>query len=171
MKTSNIAALLFLSALFFLVYLLNYTETIQAVSGYSVICVFIMAHASSEIEESLKLSDDVQSGAVESEDFVETRKRILRAVLAPAILAQLAERRFLSATNIILIFKKRCNIQLSAGTVYPVLYALERDGNIKRLPNRRKKLYVLTSKGKETIKNMRGNVEELNKVINELLLG
>jgi DNA-binding PadR family transcriptional regulator len=53
--------------------------------------------------------------------------------------------------------------------VYPVLYALERDGNIKRLPNRRKKLYVLTNKGEETIKNMRGNIGELNKMIGELI--
>jgi DNA-binding PadR family transcriptional regulator len=169
MKTSNIAALLFLSVLFFSAYPLLDAETIQAVSGYSVVCVFIIAHASSEIKESPKLSDNVQNGAAESEDLVETRKRILKAVLAPAILAQLAERRFLSATNIISVFKKRWNIQLSSGTVYPVLYALERDGTIKRLPNRRKKLYVLTSKGKETIKNMQGNTEELNKMINELL--
>jgi DNA-binding PadR family transcriptional regulator len=84
-------------------------------------------------------------------------------------MSQLSERGVLSATNIISVFKKRYNIQLSAGTVYPVLYALEREGNIRRLPNRRKKFYVLTSKGEETIKNMRGNVGELNKMINELL--
>ena len=84
-------------------------------------------------------------------------------------MAQLSERGVLSATNIISIFKKRYDIQLSAGTVYPVLYVLEKDGNIKRLPNRRKKLYVLTSKGKKTIKNMRGNIGELKKMINDLL--
>jgi DNA-binding PadR family transcriptional regulator len=97
------------------------------------------------------------------------RKRVLTACLDVAIMAQLAERRFLSPTNIISVFQKRYNIQLSAGTVYPVLYALERDGNIKRLPNRRKKLYVLTNKGEETIKNMRGNIGELNKMIGELI--
>jgi DNA-binding PadR family transcriptional regulator len=97
------------------------------------------------------------------------RKRVLMACLDVAIMAQLSERRVLSAANIILILEKRSNIQLSAGTVYPALYALERDGNIKRLPNRRKRLYVLTSKGEEIIKNMREDVGELNKIINELL--
>jgi hypothetical protein len=64
--------------------------------------------------------------------------------------------------------QKRHNIQLSAGTVYPVLYALERDGNIRRLPNRRKKLYVLTSKGKETINSLQENVGNLSNLITEL---
>jgi DNA-binding PadR family transcriptional regulator len=70
-----------------------------------------------------------------------------------AIMAKLSERKVLSATGIISVFKKRHNIRLSAGTVYPVLYALERNGNIRRLPNRRKKFYVLTSKGKEAMEN------------------
>jgi DNA-binding PadR family transcriptional regulator len=102
--------------------------------------------------------------------ILKVRKRVLTACLDVAIMSQLSERRVLSATNIISIFKKRYNIQLSAGTVYPVLYALEKDGNIRRLPNRRKKLYVLTSKGKETIKNFRENVGNLNTLINELIM-
>jgi DNA-binding PadR family transcriptional regulator len=97
------------------------------------------------------------------------RKRILKACLSAAIMAQLSERRVLSATNLIEIFKRRYNIQLSAGTVYPVLYALEKDGKIARLPNRRKRFYVLTDKGKASIKNIRGNVEELHKMINEMV--
>ena len=102
--------------------------------------------------------------------ILKVRKRVLTACLDVAIMAQLSERRVLSATNIISIFKKRYNIQLSAGTVYPVLYALERDGNIQRLPNRRKKLYVLTSRGKETIENFRENIGNLNTLIDELFM-
>ena len=84
-------------------------------------------------------------------------------------MAELAERNVLSATNIILVFKKRYGIQLSSGTVYPVLEALERDGNIRRLPNRKKRLYVLTAMGKETIKNLQTNAGEIHKIINELI--
>jgi DNA-binding PadR family transcriptional regulator len=102
-------------------------------------------------------------------EVLEVRKRVLKACLAVAIMAQLSERNVLSATNIISLFKKRHKIQLSPGTLYPVLYALERDGKIRRLPNRRKRLYGLTSKGKETIRNIRGNVGELHKMISELL--
>jgi DNA-binding PadR family transcriptional regulator len=97
-----------------------------------------------------------------------TRKRVLTACLDVAIMVQLSER-VLSATNIIATFKKRCNIQLSAGTVYPVLYTLERNGNIKRLPNRRKKLYVLTRKGKETTKYLQAHIRELHIMIDELI--
>jgi DNA-binding PadR family transcriptional regulator len=102
------------------------------------------------------------------EGILKVRKRVLKACLSVAIMAELSKRTALSATNIISILKKRYNIQLSAGTVYSVLYALEKDRNIQRLPNRRKKLYVLTNKGKENIKNIRRNIGELNKVINEL---
>lgn len=100
--------------------------------------------------------------------ILKVRKRVLTACLDVAIMAQLSERRVLSTPNIIEIFKKHYNIQLSAGTVYPVLYKLEKDGNIKRLPNRRKRLYVLTRKGKEVIENFRENVGNLNTLIDEL---
>jgi len=97
------------------------------------------------------------------------RKRVLTACLDVAIMAQLSERRFLSATNIISVFRKRYNIQLSAGTVYPVLYALERDGKIKRIPYyRAKRLFVLTSKGKEEIKYFQTNSYRLNELLEEI---
>jgi DNA-binding PadR family transcriptional regulator len=170
MKTSLITAAMLLPILLvFSVTSIIDIGTVQSVSGFSIVCVFIMEHASSEIDESLKLSDNVQDGVVESEDVLSTRKRILKAVLAPAILAQLGKRNVLSATNIIDILQKSYNIKLSAGTVYPVLDALETDGKIKRLPRRIKKLYVLTSKGKENIKNLQENMGDLQKMLNELL--
>jgi DNA-binding PadR family transcriptional regulator len=97
------------------------------------------------------------------------RKRVLIACLDAAIMEQLSERRVLSATNIIAIFKKRFNIQLSPGTVYPVLYALEREGKIKRLPNRTKKLYVITNKGEISIKNLQANAGDIHMMIDGLI--
>jgi DNA-binding PadR family transcriptional regulator len=108
-------------------------------------------------------------GAPTQKVLRKVRKRVLKACLDVAILAELSEKKVLSATNIILFFEKRFEIQLSAGTVYPVLYALERDGKIRRLPNRRKTFYVLTSKGEEIIKDIQGSVGELYSIIDELL--
>lgn len=97
------------------------------------------------------------------------RKRVLKGCLDVAIMAQLSERRVLSATNIISILEKRYNIQLSAGTVYPVLYALERDGKINRVPYyRAKRLFVLTSKGREEIKYFQTNSFCLHEMLEEI---
>jgi hypothetical protein len=49
--------------------------------------------------------------------ILKVQKKVLAACLDVAIMALLSKRGVLSATNIISIFKKRYNIQLSAGTV------------------------------------------------------
>jgi hypothetical protein len=46
---------------------------------------------------------------------------------------------------------------------------MENDGNIKRLPNGRKKLYVLKSEGKEKLNVIRSYIGELQKVIGEIM--
>lgn len=110
-----------------------------------------------------------QDSAPAQEVVLEVRKRVLKACLAPAILGLLSERNSISATNIIEVFKKCYDIALSSGTVYPVLDALEKKGDIKRLPHRIKRLYVLTNKGKATIENLQKNVGNLNNLVTELI--
>ena len=91
------------------------------------------------------------------------------ACLDVAIMAQLSEKGVLSATNIISILETRYNFQLSAGTVYPVLYALERDGKINRVPcYRAKRLFVLTSKGREEIKYLQKSSFSLHEMLEEI---
>lgn len=101
------------------------------------------------------MNQDTSSSA--EKESLEVRKRVLKAVLAPAILAVLSEMTMSSATNLIAVFKKRYGIQLSPGTVYPVLYALEKENEIKKLPHRIRNLYVITKKGKKTIEDLNGN--------------
>lgn len=97
--------------------------------------------------------------------ITELRKRMLKAILAPLILALLSEMTASSATNFIEIFKERFGIQLGPGTLYPVLYRLEKQREIKSLPNRRKKLYVLTNKGKEIIEDLQAEIENLQSMV------
>jgi DNA-binding PadR family transcriptional regulator len=170
MKTSvKIAAALLLIVLLFSAYMLIDAQTVKSINGFSLFCTLTLEHGSSEIEETERIVDVVQEGADESEELLRIQKRILKAVLAPAILAQLAERRFLSAANIMDVLQKSSNIRLSSGTVYPVLDALEKEGKIKRLPRRINRLYVLTSKGQETVENMQLNAGELLMMISELI--
>ena len=72
--------------------------------------------------------------------LVETQKRIIKAYLPAIIMTRLDEATITSATDIISMIKKRYNIQISPGTVYPILYQnqLVRNGRIKKLlqPNK-----------------------------------
>ena len=79
----------------------------------------------------------------------EIQKRIVKAYLPAIIMIRLAEASITSANDIISIIKKRYNVEISPGTVYPALYRLESNGRIKELPKSTKKIYVLTEKGKE----------------------
>ena len=56
--------------------------------------------------------------------------------------------------DVIALVHKKFDILLSSGTVYSCLYFLERNGLIKGEWSTRKKVYVLTEKGKETIKTI-----------------
>lgn len=106
-----------------------------------------------------------------AQEVTQVRKRVLKACLAVAIMAQLSERSVLSATNIIAILQRNFNVKLSAGTVYPILDKLEKDGKIRRVPRRIKRLYVLTPKGKENIVNMQEKIEPIRGMVTELISG
>ena len=94
--------------------------------------------------------------------MLETQKKIIKAYLPSIILTRLKEATITSATDIISIIKNRYNIRISPGTIYPILYKLERNGRIRRLPNRIKKIYVLTEKGKEIIEHFQESTNYLN---------
>ena len=115
----------------------------------------------------LQMNQDTSSSA--EKESLEVRKRVLKAVLAPAILAVLSEMTMSSATNLIAVFKKRYGIQLSPGTVYPVLYALEKENEIKKLPHRIRNLYVITKKGKKTIEDLRMEIGNLQSMVYRLI--
>ena len=80
-----------------------------------------------------------------------------------------AETGIIRATDILTITKEQYGTQISTGTIYPVLKRLEKEGNIKPLPNRRKKTYVLTVKGKKAMKFFQTNANKVQVVIDELL--
>lgn len=96
---------------------------------------------------------------IDEEFLEETRRRIIKAYLPVIIIMRMSETTITSASDIISTIKKRYNIRISPGTVYPALYKLERNGKIMRLPNRIKNIFVLTEKGKEISEHFisRGN--------------
>ena len=56
--------------------------------------------------------------------------------------------------DILATIHRRFNILLSPGTLYPLLYALEKQGFIKSQAHNRKKNYVISEKGSNTLKRL-----------------
>jgi hypothetical protein len=91
--------------------------------------------------------------------LAQTTKRIIIAYLPMIILIRLTETSITSAKDIMSTIEKNYHIKISSGTVYPILYKLEKEENIKILPHRIKKIYVLTAKGKETLEKLPKKIE------------
>lgn len=85
------------------------------------------------------------------------------------ILAELRKESIMSGYDFIAFCHKKFHILMSSGTVYSVLYSLERDGLIKGMKNSKKTVYKLTGKGEETIKVLLKAYERIQGFITTLL--
>jgi DNA-binding PadR family transcriptional regulator len=78
------------------------------------------------------------------------RKRTIKNFMDIFILGQLKENP-LSGYDIIGLVHKRFDVLMSSGTIYALLYSMERDGLIKGIHEQRKRVYELTEKGEKAI--------------------
>lgn len=92
------------------------------------------------------------------------RIRTIKTFMDMLILAELQEKS-LSGYDIIGLVHRRFNVLLSSGTVYSLLYSLEREGLVSAGMNQRKRVYNLTEKGEKTLQT----VEQANGEIHGLL--
>jgi len=84
------------------------------------------------------------------------------------ILAELQEKP-LSGYDIIGLVHKRFNVLVSSGTVYSLLYSLERKGLVAADTEQRKRVYTLTEKGKNTLKTVGQANGEINGLVQTLI--
>ena len=59
--------------------------------------------------------------------------------------------------DILAIIHRKFNVLLSPGTLYPLLYALEKQGFIKSQAQSRRKDYVISKKGSKMLKRLSRN--------------
>jgi len=97
------------------------------------------------------------------------RKRAIKSFMDILILAEL-KRGSLSGYDIIDLIHKRFGILMSSGTIYSLLYSLERDGLIKGVWNQRKRVYILTEKGEQNTKVITNANEEIQSFLRNMLL-
>lgn len=96
------------------------------------------------------------------------RRRTSKTFMDMLILAELQEKP-LSDYDIISLIHKRFDVMVSSGTVYSLLYSLERKGLVNADPDNRKRVYTLTEKGEELLKTVEQANEELNSLVQNLI--
>jgi len=90
------------------------------------------------------------------------RKRVVNSFMDILILAELRNAP-MSGYDVISLIYRRFHFLPSAGSVYSLLYALERRELVKGMWNERKRLYILAPKGEEIIEatlNLQGKIED-----------
>ncbi|MEM2110557.1 MAG: PadR family transcriptional regulator [Candidatus Bathyarchaeia archaeon] len=95
--------------------------------------------------------------------FWSLHKRTIKNFMDILILAELGKAP-LSGYDVIISIYRKFSFLPSSGTVYSLLYALERKGLIRGGWNERKRIYVLTPKGEEIIETaltIQGKIENL----------
>ena len=65
----------------------------------------------------------------------------------------------ISGYDVISFIHDKFHLLVSSGTVYSLLYSLERNGLIEGTWNERKRVYKLTEKGKKTILNANDKIQ------------
>jgi len=97
------------------------------------------------------------------------RKRVIQNFMDILILTEM-KKGSLSGYDVIGIIHRRFGVLMSSGTVYSLLYSLERDGMIKGVWNQRKRLYVLSDKGEQNIKTITRASEEIQNLLKNITL-
>jgi len=84
------------------------------------------------------------------------------------ILAELQDKP-LSGYDIISLIHRKFNVLVSSGTVYSLLYSLERKGLVTADMDQRKRVYSLTEKGEQTLETVGRANREINDLVQNLI--
>lgn len=91
----------------------------------------------------------------------EVCERLLRDFMDFIILKELTNNPRISGYDVILLLHKKFHVLLSPGSVYSVLYALERKGWIQGETTSEKRIYKLSDQGQRRVRNMVQNEESI----------
>jgi len=95
-------------------------------------------------------------------------RRIIKNFLDVLVLAELRNGP-MSGYDVIAFIHNKFRLLVSSGTVYSLLYSLERDGLIAGSWSQRKRVYKLTDTGEETIKAILNANDKIQYLMTSLL--
>ena len=107
---------------------------------------------------------------MENYTFEKMRRRLINSFLDVIILRALMSRP-MGGHDFIMFISKRLDTLISSGTVYAVLYSMERQGLIEGGRLERKRVYTLTPKGKEAINTVSKTKEKILSALVNVLAG
>jgi len=81
-------------------------------------------------------------------------ERLVKNFMDVIVLKELGKGNSIGAHEIRVLIYKRFHVLVSSGTIYSLLYSMERDGFIEGIIEGRKRVYRLTDKGKGTLENI-----------------
>lgn len=96
-------------------------------------------------------------------------KRAIQNFMDILILAEM-KKGLLSGYDVIGLIYQRFGFLLSSGTVYSLLYSLERDGLIRGTWSQRKRVYALTEKAEQNMKFITKVNEEIQNCLRKISL-
>jgi len=105
---------------------------------------------------------------LETKVIKKMHRRIVKSFLDVLVLAEL-KKNVMSGYDIIGFIHNKFSMLVSSGTVYSLLYSMEREGLIEGRWNQRKRVYKLTGKGEETIKTILNANNEIQNLVKSLL--
>jgi DNA-binding PadR family transcriptional regulator len=106
---------------------------------------------------------------VESGMLKEFQRSIIKNFLDTVVMVKLKACGPLSGYDLMEYVQQKYGILISSGTVYSLLYALERKGLLKGDCSSGKRLYALTEEGLKAIESILNSKEEIKKFVGTLL--
>lgn len=104
-----------------------------------------------------------------SSKFLEKlRKRVIKNFMDILVLTEI-KKDPLTGYDVIRLIHRRFGVLVSSGTVYSLLYSLERNGLIKGVWNQKKRIYELTEKGEADIEAITKANAEIQKFLRNIL--
>lgn len=96
-------------------------------------------------------------------------KRLIKSNLDIILLAELRTKK-LSGYDAISFIQSKYSYLISSGTVYSLIYSLERDGFVEGFWDERKRIYKLTEKGTDAIETILNADNKISVLAKNLLL-
>ena len=106
---------------------------------------------------------------VEKRLLKELQRSIVKNFLDTVVMVKLKTSGSLTGYDIMEYVQQKYEVLISSGTVYSLLYSLERKGLLKGDCVSGKRLYGLTDEGLKTIGNIMNSKEEIKKFIETIL--
>ena len=114
------------------------------------------------------LTEILDGEKLESKILKKMHERIIKNFMDIIIMTELRNAS-LSGYDVISYIHNKFNLLVSSGTVYSLLYSLERNGLVEGVWEERKRVYKLTPKGEKTINTLLGTSDKIKGFMTNIL--